>query len=144
MWFIFFPLFLLRILGYNPQKCAWIIFVGQLVDGVTNVVCGKLSDKLGLPRWLWIITGSIIDLVMFNYMFNPIWETTTLYYCSVYLFQAGWAMVQVNHQALLPLLYIDREEQSVANTFRATCSVLVITVSTSYCIPSRLIDILFM
>ena len=56
MWFSYFLLFFHNVLQLNNTKAGLIIMVGQIVDGISSILVGVLSDK-EYDNWNFIRVG---------------------------------------------------------------------------------------
>lgn len=134
MWFSYTLLFLQTVLGMEPALSGAMLLIGQLADGISTPVVGVLADRIG-NRKAWHITGSILVLISFPTLFasclgcndtipkSTSWVVAIYYASLIIIFQAGWAIVQISHLALIPDLTPTQHGRSELTAIRYTASV---------------------
>ncbi|KAJ9581336.1 hypothetical protein L9F63_023484, partial [Diploptera punctata] len=134
MWFSYTLLFLQTVIGMEPALSGAMLLIGQLADGMATPVVGVLADRVG-SRKSWHITGSILVVITFPTLFAPCvgctdtnpkstsWLMALYYALLIIIFQAGWAVVQISHLALIPDLTATQQGRSELTAIRYTASV---------------------
>lgn len=114
MWFSYTLFFFQIVLQIEPGTAGTLMMVGQVTDSLATPAAGLLVDKCG-NRKRWHLLGTVAVTIGFLLMFsiNPgntnIWPLL-FYNALIILFQIGWAVVQISHLSIIPIIAKDHAQ----------------------------------
>ena len=152
----------------NARTSGIVLLTGQLCDAFATPMAGVISDRVhkvdgsgdddGSPstatsstatrvksRAFMHLAGTVLSVLTFLFVwviptkFKPDTALPTLYYASAAgLFNVGWAIVQVNHLALIPDLSSNKQLRTNLTSIRYGVTVLmgIIVYMSYYCLIS--------
>lgn len=137
MWFSYLLVFFHKVLEFDNVSTGYLMLIGQVVDAISTTFVGIESDRgngcLFFPkRRSWHFVGSLCVLLTFPFIFNlciscshdPVENQFWYYALFIFIFQFGWASVQISHLSLIPELTKDKNERVELNSIRYAFTVL--------------------
>ena len=126
MWFTYLLLFFTEVIGFSGVKASNLLLIGQLVDGIATPLVGIISDKGNgffcySKRKSWHLLGTVFTAISFPFIFHKaVFDVGGVdsaglfaYYIPfICLFQIGWAIIQINHFAIIPELTPREKEKN--------------------------------
>lgn len=126
MWFTYLLLFYTEVIGFSGIKASNLLLIGQIVDGLATPIVGLLSDKGSgffcyTKRKSWHALGTVLTAISFPFIYHDslfsVGSIDGLGYFFYYvpfivLFQIGWAIIQINHFAVIPELTPNEDEKN--------------------------------
>ncbi|KAK2721615.1 hypothetical protein QYM36_003797 [Artemia franciscana] len=119
LWFTYLLVYFQYVLNMGSTQAGTLLLIGQIIDGLTTPLVGLGIGKgkgkalcCGRPYKGWHIIGTICTILGFPALFLPCfgcekygqWGILLWYGTFVALAQIGWAIVQISHMALIPIL----------------------------------------
>ncbi|XP_033108141.1 major facilitator superfamily domain-containing protein 12-like, partial [Anneissia japonica] len=129
MWFSYLLLYFHQVLNFNNAIAGYLMFLGQVTDGICTPLVGYESDREDIScrygkRKTWHLIGTLCVTGSFVFIFNECigcHDGTSsmvmfIYYAPfIVIFQFGWASTQIAHLALLPDLTSNKSERTELN-----------------------------
>ncbi|XP_065580765.1 major facilitator superfamily domain-containing protein 12-like [Artemia franciscana] len=147
LWFTYLLVYFQYVLNMESTQAGTLLLIGQIIDGLTTPLVGLGKGKgkgkalcCGRPYKGWHIIGAICTILGFPALFLPCygcekygqWGILLWYGTFVALAQIGWAIVQISHMALIPILAKTNNQRIEISSYKnATGFVASIAV---YCI----------
>ncbi|XP_077295408.1 major facilitator superfamily domain-containing protein 12-like [Arctopsyche grandis] len=135
MWFSYTLLFLQAVLELDSTTAGSMMLLGQIMDAMATPVVGILADRWSSKR-IWHLFGTALVLFSFPMIFSRClgcwissagtylrWWQPFYYALVITIFQCGWAIVQISHLAMIPILAESPNERSELTAIRYTASV---------------------
>ncbi|KAL0279182.1 UNVERIFIED_CONTAM: hypothetical protein PYX00_000792 [Menopon gallinae] len=151
VWFSYTLLYFQVVMGMPQVLTGSLLLVGQVMDAVATPVVGIFADRTG-RRKLWHLAGTLMTVVSFPLVFmgwppypysgektnstNPsdhnasesdsslvAWMVGVYYVLLIVIFQIGWAVVQIAHLALIPMMTPLQTERAELTAIRFSASI---------------------
>ncbi|MDC7233509.1 MAG: glycoside-pentoside-hexuronide (GPH):cation symporter [Spirochaetales bacterium] len=141
-----FLFFMTDVVGLRPLAAGFVVFMGRLIDAVTDPLMGRISDRTRSPygrRSPYFLFASLPVGLSFGMLWikagPPESHLTVVYYTAAYiLFSLAFTTVMVPYAALAPELTNDYHERTSLISFRMAFSIL--GALTAAVVPKTLID----
>lgn len=117
-----------------------IVLIGQVADAIATPLIGIESDRVGIichgkigQRKSWHLFGTILCAISFPFIFHSFllnihemdYRVMIVYYTPfVVIFQIAWAIVQITHLSLIPILMKLGQDNSSLNSLRYMFTVI--------------------
>ncbi|MBN2656253.1 MAG: MFS transporter [Spirochaetales bacterium] len=142
-----FLFFMTDVVGLRPLAAGFVVFLGRLVDAVTDPLMGRISDRTHSRfgrRSPYFLFGALPAGLSFGMLWikagSPDSLFTIIYYAAAYiLFSLAFTAVMVPYAALAPELTGDYQERTVLISTRMAFSIL--GALTAAVLPKTIIDL---
>ena len=130
MWFSHLLVFYQKVVQVSTTEAGLMLLIGQIVDGIATPIIGIESDRVNKYKYgrrkVWHLGGVIAVALTFPFIFNLCigcenpshWSLFVYYIPFIFIFQVGWAAVQISHLSLIPELAANSDEKVVLNVLR--------------------------
>ncbi|XP_057656336.1 major facilitator superfamily domain-containing protein 12-like isoform X1 [Diorhabda carinulata] len=127
MWFSYTLFYLQVVLDMESTTAGMLLMIGQIVDSLATPAVGYCIDYTKHRR-LWHLGGTIAVTIGFSLIFSIKPDNFTLsiilyYITGIFLFQIGWATVQISHLSIIPELSRSYKHSSDLTAIRYIASV---------------------
>ena len=130
MWFSYLVLFYHKVILLSSTNAGTLVLVGQVANALATpcvgFVCDKINVRYGRMK-LCHLVGTIMVAVPSFFIWYPCLfcndstpEAVEVVYFAVpiFVYNVGWAAVQISHLSLVPVLTSDKNERVGMNTIR--------------------------
>jgi glycoside/pentoside/hexuronide:cation symporter, GPH family len=119
---VYLPPFYAGELGLGLSAIGAIFFIARILDGISDIVVGALSDRTKHrygPRKIWIACGIPLLMIATYFLCRPVSGAGTLYLTIwLILLYVAWTMVQVPYLSWGAEMSSDYNERSRITAFR--------------------------
>ncbi len=119
---VYLPPFYAGELGLGLSAIGAIFFIARILDGISDLVVGALSDRTkhrNGPRKIWIACGIPLLMIATYFLCRPVAGAGTMYLTIwLILLYVAWTMVQVPYLSWGAEMSSDYNERSRITAFR--------------------------